>query len=372
MSQLSSVMTSGPLPPSRHRRTWGKAVATIVVIAVFIGMVVGAYLLLRGTPNEGDYPGPGSGEAVVVVERGASLTAIGQVLEEAGVVKTAQAFLDAAAADDRAGTIGPGEYTLLREMAAADALELMLDPDSRADSRLVLPEGLRLDETVETAAAATDIPAADFEAVLEDPSGLGLPKWAKERPQGFMFPATYDLTGDETAESVLGSLVKRFNQASADVGLVERAKDVGLTPYQVLVVASLIEAEAAPADYAKVSRVIYNRLDADMPLQLDSTVSYALGIRELQLSQEQLDTKSPYNTYQNTGLPPRPINSPGQAAIEAALAPADGKWLYFVLIDPRSRDSAFAVSYDRFLELKRQYQENLAEYEREQQESQGG
>ena len=181
-----------------------------------------------------------------------------------------------------------------------------------------------------------------------------------------MFPASYDLTGDETAESLLGSLVKRFNQASADIGIEDRAGDVGLTPYEVMIVASLIQAEGAPGDFAKVARVIYNRLDEDMPLQLDSTVAYALGVTDLTLNAEQLKTASPYNTYLRRGLPPRPINSPGEAAIEAALSPARGKWLYFVLADPRSKETKFAKTYARFLELKRQYQANLAEYEREQ------
>ena len=373
MSQLSSVMTSGPLPPSRHRRTWGKALALVLVFAIFGAMVAGTVWFLRGGSGASatDYPGPGSGEASVVIERGASLTEIAQALQDADVVKTADAFLEVAAADDRASSIGPGEYTLKLQMSASGALELMLDPAARAESRLVLPEGLRLEETVEAAAAATDIPASDFESVLGAPEQLGLPKWAKDRPEGFMFPATYDLAGDESAEVVLGTLVKRFNQASADVRLVERAKELGFTPYEILIIASLIEAEAAPADYAKVARVIYNRLEAGMPLQLDSTVSYALGIRELQLTREQMNTRSPYNTYRNTGLPPRPINSPGQAAIEAALSPAKGKWLYFVLVDPRSRESAFAVSYERFLELKRQYQQNLAEYQRQQEQQSG-
>jgi UPF0755 protein len=181
-----------------------------------------------------------------------------------------------------------------------------------------------------------------------------------------MFPASYDLTGDETARSLLRQLVKRFNQASADVSLEQRAKDVGLTPYQVLVVASLLQAEAAPNDFGKVARVIYNRLAADMPLQLDSTVSYALGVTALQLSEDQLRTPSPFNTYLRRGLPPRPINSPGEAAIEAALSPPKGKWLYFVLLDPKTRETKFAKTYDDFLALKKQYQQNLSSFQKEQ------
>jgi UPF0755 protein len=251
-------------------------------------------------------------------------------------------------------------------MNSSEAVTLMLDPESRADSRLVLPEGLRLEQTVAAAAKATELPKSDFQDVLGSPQQLNLPDWAKDRPEGFMFPASYDLTGDETAKSLLKQLVRRFNQASADVGLEERAGDVGMTPYQVLIVASLLQAEAAPQDFGQVARVIYNRLDAGMRLQLDSTVSYALGVTKLQLNEEQLRTPSDYNTYLNKGLPPRPINSPGEAAIEAALDPPKGKWLYFVTVNPDTRETKFAKTYEQFLALKKQYQQNLSSFEEQQ------
>lgn len=366
MSQLESVMTPGPLPPSRHRRTWGRRIAALVSVGIVILMVGSAYLLLKGNSDPNDFSGSGTGTAVVVVGRGDTLTEIGQKLEDADVVLTAGAFIDVADVDDRAASIGPGKYTLRKQMSAASALELMLDPESRAESRLVLPEGLRFEQTVSTAAEASSLPKSAFQEVLQDPAGLELPPWAKDRPEGFMFPASYDLSGDETAKSLLRSLVKRFNQASADIGIEDRAAEVGLSPYEVMIVASLIQAEGSPQDFAKVARVIYNRLDKDMPLQLDSTVAYALGVTDLTLSAEQLKTASPYNTYVRRGLPPRPINSPGEAAIEAALAPAKGKWLYFVLTDPRTTETKFATTYEKFLELKKQYQANLAEAEREQ------
>jgi len=123
----------------------------------------------------------------------------------------------------------------------------------------------------------------------------------------------------------------------------------------VLIVASILQAEVAPQDFAKVARVIYNRLDANMPLQLDSTVNYVLGIRESVLNQEQLDTKSPYNTYLVEGLPPTPINSPGSEAIKAALAPAKGNWLYFVTVDPETQVTKFTNSYQKFLQYKQRF-----------------
>jgi len=372
MSQLESMMSPGPLPPSRHRNSWAKRLLAFGAVGVALAMITISVLLLRGSPPAEDYAGGGTGEVTVIVARGDTLTAIARKLEESGVVLAADSFINAASVDERAASIGPGKYTMRRQMDSMQALELMLDPASRADSRLVLPEGLRLEQTVEASVESTGIPKAKFQEALRSPQTLGLPDWAKDRPEGFMFPATYDVAGDETAEMLLRSFVKRFNQASAEVGLEERASEVGLKPYKVLVVASLLQAEVQPGDFAKAARVIYNRLDQGMPLQLDSTVSYALGISDIQLNADQLATTSPFNTYANKGLPPRPINSPGEAAMEAALNPAQGEWLYFVSVNPLSGETKFAKDYDRFLQLKREFQANLAEIEQQAKDGTGG
>jgi UPF0755 protein len=372
MSQLEPLMSTGPLPPSRNRSTWGRRIAALISVGIALAMIGISVVLLRGPDETTDYAGAGTGEVTVIVSGGDTITEIGRKLQEAGVILSAESFVNAASVDDRASSIGPGRYTMRRQMNSIEALDLMLDPASRADSRLVLPEGLRLEQTVSISADATSLPKADFQRALQEPEELGLPEYAKDRPEGFMFPATYDLTGEETARGLLRQLVKRFNQASADVGLEERAREVGLTPYQALIVASLLQAEVAPGDFAKAARVVYNRLELDMPLQFDSTVSYALGLTDIQLNEEQLKTASPYNTYLRRGLPPRPINSPGEAAMEAALNPAKGKWLYFVSVDPRTNETKFARSYDKFLELKREFQANLAEYERELEQGEQG
>lgn len=365
MSQLEPFMTQGPLPPSRHRRSWLKVAVGLLTLLLAGAMIVSSVQFLRGSEVESEFVGEGQGEIVIVVERGDTLTEIGSTLADAGVVSSAESFINAASVDDRATGIGPGEYTLRQQMSGTAALELMLDPASRAESRLVLPEGLRLEQTVDASVEATGLPKGDFQTSLESPQDLGLPSWAKNRPEGFMFPATYDLAGDETAEALLRTFVKRFTQASNEVGLEERAAEVGLKPYKVLIVASLLQAEVAPSDFAKAARVIYNRLDQGMPLQLDSTVSYALGVTDIQLNSDQLGTSSPFNTYVNKGLPPRPINSPGEAALEAALDPAEGDWLYFVSVDPTTGETRFTADYDEFLEFKQQFQERLAELEQQ-------
>lgn len=361
MTQLDDMFTASPLPPSRNKGAAGKRLSALVILALIIAMVVIAWRLIAGDSAPTDYPGPGTGEVTVVVSRGATLTEIGRALQDAGVVLTAEAFVEATTTNDRSSSLGPGAYTLRREMRAADALALMLDPGSRAQNRLVLPEGLRMSQTFAEASDVTGIPVKDFESIAKDPRDIGLPSWAERRLEGFLFPASYDLVGDENARQVVRTLVGRFDQAAATTDLVARARQMGRDPYEILIVASLLQAEVLPNDFAKAAAVVYNRLDAGMPLQFDSTVSYALGVTELQLSKEQLATDSPYNTYQVTGLPPTPINSPGEAAIEAALSPAKAKWLYFVTVDPTTRETKFARTYERFLKLKRQFQQNVAD-----------
>lgn len=361
MSQLETFMTSADLPPSRHRGSVASRIVAVVLVMAFALLAFALYRWASASLEVDDYPGAGSGEVVITVNRGESLTKIARTLQGADVVKSADAFVAAAAVDDRAASLGPGRYTMRLQMSGREALQLMLDPISRAESRVVLPEGLRIGESVDAIAAATDITKKSMAAALEKPNALGLPDWAEDNAEGFLFPATYEVAGDEDAETMLATLVTRFNQASTDIGLEDRADELGITPYEALIIASLVQAEGVPSDFAKVARVIYNRLEAGMPLQFDSTVSYALDIDEISLDADQLATDSPYNTYENTGLPPTPINSPGEAAIEAALSPAPGNWLYFVAVNPDTKETKFTKSYEKFLEYKAQFQQFLAD-----------
>lgn len=359
MTLIEQMLSDGELPPSRNDNSWGKRIVVGAGLIVAIAIVYGLYSFIGGGGESNDYVGTGERSVSVTVSRGDSLTQIGSTLKSAGVVKSVESFTTAAASNGQSSSIGPGDYAMRMQMSGESALLLMLDPESRSSTRLVLPEGLRLDETVSVASGATGLPTADFDQILENPDVLALPSWAESRPEGFMFPATYDLVGDENAESILNALVKRFNEAAISVDLEARAVQAGRSPYEVLIVASLLEGEVVPNDFAKVAAVVYNRLEADMALQFDSTVSYALGLDELELSGDQLETDSPYNTYKVTGLPPTPINSPGEAALEAALAPAKGKWLYFVTVNPDTGETKFAKRYERFLKLKAQYRAYL-------------
>ena len=224
---------------------------------------------------------------------------------------------------------------------------------------MVIPEGSSLKKTLAILLATKGkIDSEDLAAAVADPSNLGLPAYAHGKVEGFLFPATYDVDPSTTAEDQLKAMVTRWKQAAADSDLVAASKKAKLTPYEVLTVASLLQAEAQPKDFAKVARVIYNRLDKDMPLQLDTTVLYALGRSGTHLSPEDLQTDSPYNTYKNKGLPPTPINSPGQQAINAALHPAKGNWLYYVTTNLKTGETKFTNSYQEFLKFKKELKGN--------------
>lgn len=346
--------------PGRHGR-WAVLIALVVVVALAGGVFLGLRGLvagLRGGPA--DYPGPGTGEVVVTVQPGDSATAIARELERAGVVKSVSAFTEAARNDPRSTRIQPGSYRLRLQMRAVDALALMLDPASRVQARVVLPEGLRLAEALQRLADGSRLPLADFQAAARNPAALGVPAYAKAGLEGFVFPATYDVAAGESAQALLTATVKRYDQAAAQVQLEARANAMGRTPYEVLIVASLVQAEArAPGDFGKVARVIYNRLAAGRKLEFDSTVNYALGRSEIRVTNKDLQVDSPYNTYKFAGLPPGPIDAPGQQALEAALNPTPGDWLFFVTVNPTTGETKFTASEAEFLQFKAELQRNL-------------
>jgi UPF0755 protein len=349
---------------ARKRRPLGIAVALVVLLAVVGGAVLGGRTLLHtiGGPAA-DYSGAGSGDVTVQVARGATAAGIGETLRTAGVVRSAKAFRNAAKADPRALRIQPGYYRLRLRMKARLALDLLLDPAARLRSRVTIPEGTSLARTLELIAKnVSDVPLASLREAAANPAALGLPAYANGKVEGFLFPATYDIEPGTSAVDVLRTLVQEFQVRAERLQLAERAAALRITPYQALVIASLVEGETGDAsDRGKVARVVYNRLKRPMRLQFDSTVKYAYaltGVTKTRLLYKDLDIASPFNTYRHDGLPPAPISSPGEAALEAALSPTPGPWLYFVVIDTQGR-SAFATTATEFAALKARYRKDV-------------
>ena len=362
MSELGLNMeVEPPRGSDPEKKGRGAVVFAVVIFVLVLAGILGLFLKDRVFGAEQDFAGDGTGEVVVQVESGQTLSDIGLTLAEAGVVASDGSFIDAAAANDQAQTIAPGYYTLAKSMSGQAAVEAMLDPANRVVSRVVIPEGLRLDQVLKRLEQATDIPQARFVAALKDADALGLPGFADGNPEGFLFPATYEFAPDASAREVIAAMLTRYNEAADSLKFVQRAKKTGYSPYEVMVIASLVQAEGHPDDYGKVSRVVYNRLAAGMPLQFDATVNYALKKSEINLSRDEIRTKSPYNTYENTGLPPTPINQPGEAAMEAALEPDKGDWIYFVAVNPDTGQTKFTSNYQEFLKFKREFEDYIAE-----------
>ncbi|MDQ3615159.1 MAG: endolytic transglycosylase MltG [Actinomycetota bacterium] len=349
-------------PPSRRPTGYG-CLAVLVAFAVLAGGAFYAFnagldaLKNRFDSTAEDYSGKGSGSVLVQVEEGDAASDIASSLAAKNVVKSEEAFTDAAEADPDSRGIQVGVYEMNKRMSAESALAVLVDPDNVIQSTVAFPEGWSVDQILRQLAAKTDFSRASFEKALRPPARIGLPDYAGGNPEGYLFPATYQISPDAGPRRILAMMVTRYDQAASKFGLEARAKRLGVSPHDVMTVASLIQAEARfNSDFAKVSRVIYNRLDDDMALQFDSTVHYAVGKDGgVGTSDEERAFDSPYNTYKYPGLPPTPISSPGERAIEAALKPADGPWRYFVTTNPDTGKTKFAKSYDDHLENKAEF-----------------
>jgi UPF0755 protein len=350
-----SQLDLGTVQKPGHRRGTKQSRGCFpVLIAAVVIALIGAFLYVKGVDvvkgwldqdPAADYAGNGSGSVTIEVTQGQTATDIAHTLFDAGVVKSVDAFVDAAKANPQSTSIQVGFYQLHEKMAAENALELILDTKtSMVSNPLTIPEGKRAKEIV---AAIADVGGFSTKAVqraYDNAKALGLPAYAGGDPEGFLFPATYNIAPNATPASLLKSMVDTFDQHASQAKLEQGASALGRSPYDVVIVASLIQAEASRVhDMAKVASVIYNRLAADMPLQLDSTLHYAVDSRgEVATSEDLRDLDTPYNTYHLTGLPPTPIDSPGDDALEAALHPADTSYLYFVTVNLRTGKTLFA------------------------------
>ncbi|WJY68160.1 endolytic transglycosylase MltG [Corynebacterium auris] len=345
------------------RRRTGSIAILVASILLIIGLV--AWIaVMRMSDTGGDFAGTGNGEEVVVeVKEGSSVSELGPELEERGVVKSNAAFQSAALSDTRTDSIQPGFYRLQQEMSAAAAVEALIDPANRI-TPLQVPGGATLmdisvlggqvrlgiysmiqqvtcgDQPTDGCVQVEDL--IDV-AANADPAQLGVPEWAREtvasrqgdakRLEGLIAPGEYIVDPDADAEAILTDLITRSAQQFESVDIAGRAGNVGLSPYELLTAASLVEREAPAGEYDKVARVILNRLEVPMRLEFDSTVNYGLPSVEVATTDEDRQRETPWNTYAMDGLPETPIASPSMEAIEAMENPAEGDWLFFVTID---------------------------------------
>jgi len=363
--------------PPRPRKRGKRAVAWLAAIAVIVLLAGGAWWGARELFGFGfeNYEGGGDGDIVVQVADGDTTDAIAAKLAEIDIVASADAFVEASEDDDRVRNVQPGYYVLKTRMSGTEAVGRLVDPTARV-GQLQIRGGTQLDDITQpdgtltpgiisllSKASCADVNGTstcvspeDLRKSIEtaDLAALGAPPWAVEaatnadptrKIEGLIAPGVYDVKPGSDATALLGTVLKDSASRLQAAGLPAEAGTTGHTPYQVLVIASLIEREAVKQDFEKVSRVIYNRIADGMRLELDSTVNYALDRPVVRTNPEDRERAGPYNTYANEGLPPTPISAPSKEAITAAEKPAQGEWLFFVKCEKNGL-SCFAVTFD--------------------------
>lgn len=349
----------------RRRRRRAVLLASILVIGALVVGGVGVYTAFEdrirsvmGWEGPIDYEGGGTGEVTVTVAEGQVGGDIASMLVEAGVTKSYKAFYELLLESPDI-TFQPGSYALKSQMSAESALAALQDPANRVEISVQFNEGLSIDQALEAISESSGIPLADLEAAAADPTVYGV---SAEAPslEGYLFPAVYTFEEDADAATILQTLVNRTFQSLDAAGVAVEDR------HRILTIAALIQREAGsnPDDFYKVSRVIQNRLDASMPLQFDSTAHYGFAWRygerldqSVFSTQEELDDDNEYNTYVIQGLPLGPIGAPGDLAIDAAVNPVEGPWVYFVTVNLDTGETVFSTTGDEHNAAVRQLQE---------------
>ncbi|MER5278170.1 endolytic transglycosylase MltG [Streptomyces sp. NPDC002809] len=293
-----------------------------------------------------DYSGSGSGSVEVEIPKGAYGYDIGNILKKQGVVKSVDAFVSAQNENPKGKSIQAGVYLLHEEMSAAEAVKMMVDPKSQ--NLLVIPEGTRnvavyamIDKKLGVKAGTTKAVATAKKADLGLPGWVGKNKDIKDPLEGFLYPAAYPVTTETKPEAILKKMVSRSNEEYEDLDLEGTAKKYNLDgPWQVLTVASLVQAEGLTHDdFRKMAEVVYNRLKPDnvatnRKLEFDSAFNYLKNQSEIKIRSNEIRTNpDPYNTYYHAGLPPGPISNPGDEALRATLSPTSSGWMFFISLD---------------------------------------
>lgn len=306
-------------------------------------------VLIHNTFLLNDYRADSSDQKVeILIESGDSGTEIAQKLYESGVIKASKVFYKIAINEKRSKSISPGVHEIDLKISSRAAFEQLLD-GKRNRGLFGFKEGLRKNEILDLLSKSNLVKGVLSKNVIPDK------KYNTNNLEGFLFPAQYAFVPGLSTDNAVQQMVDRFNLA-AKASKIDQGYS-GFNPYELLTIASMLQAEGDEQDFSKISRVIYNRLKIGMPLQINATIDYAMNLRgKIRLPYKLLEIKSPYNTYRYRGLPPGPIGNPGQAALEAAVNPANGQWLYYVTVKPS--DTRFTKSYDEFLVWVSEFRKN--------------
>jgi UPF0755 protein len=342
-----------------------KGIKVIIVLAVVAILIVLAGIKVKGMYNEfmDEYKGTDTvaGEDVtIVVPEGASAKSVAAILHDAGLIDYEYAFIMRIKESDYRGKLQPGTFVLNTGMSTLDMIEVMcyVEPVKEVIDTLTVPEGFSVEQIAARCEEQGICTKSEF--LQEASSGkYQLPfgndtvsSSATYELQGYLFPATYDIFEDTTAESLINNMIDKFNSVYSSE-YSNRAAELGYSDYDVLIMASIVEREAQiDSERAVIAGVIYNRLDDGMMLQMCPTVLYPMtdGMYDVtELTYDDLEIVSPYNTYKNYGLPVGPICNPGQASIEAVLYPDDNDYLYYHTSDAGDGSHVFSSTYDEHL-----------------------
>ena len=281
-----------------------------------------------------DFEGPGVGEVVVRIEAGEDGLVISEKLLEAGVIRDFDSFYRFLIEEN--AVFYPGSFMLKLQMSNANVLKVLSNPANALTYRVTIPEGFRAVQIFKELSEVSGIPVSEFEKAAEDLSGLGIPEQALT-VEGYLFPATYSFDKEATAKSIIETMVSRMKKELVDFGVPERQW------HELLTLASIVQREAKlEPDFFKVSRVFANRIELDMKLETDPTITYSYSGKDMSEVSREEQIEHGYNTYLLPGLPPGPIASPGSLAIEATLNPVPGDWLFFVTINLASGETKFS------------------------------
>ncbi len=336
-------------------------VLTLLAVSLVGGGLVYVDWLLSGDGGDGE-------PISVEVEQGATAASIGEQLEELGVVRSALAFRLVARSRSLDSQLQAGTYELAVGSSVDEAIDGLLEGPAEPETyRFRVEEGLSVQQTLERLAQQTPYTVEEFRAILDQRS-LALPQWVpdldsfgpevREPYEGLLFPQTYEVFADTTAEAILQRMVDELIRIAGPLVQehLSTIEAVGLTPYEALVLASLVERETqVDGERPTVAGVIYNRLEIGMLLQIDATVLYALGEHKDRVLNEDLEVESPYNTYRVAGLPPTPISGMGAAALAAAYQPEAHTFFYYVLAPDCTANHVFS-------ETLNEHNRNVARY----------
>jgi len=361
----------------RKRRQKGKSyTALIISLSLLLLVGLGGYWgVVQLQKNQSvreflaaDYEQGDMGEEVTFrVEQGDFGSVIAANLLKAGVIKSKAAFVNICSSRKiECESIQPGGYKVQLNSPARVVFEILIDPKNAITSKFTVREGLSVIQTIKSVSEQTGIPLADFQEAIKDPAALGIgPEWyarldgkaaATNSVEGFLFPDTYFYDPTATATDILKMMVNQFKTVANELGLVQQAQARQIGVYELIIAASIAQVEVKEVDFAKATRVIYNRAYVKkMFLGMDSTANYYLEltgqatVSSREMTREQLNNpNNPYNTGSSSvGMPIGPISNPGRAALQAAANPEQGDWLFFTTVDQNGTTRFATTEWER-------------------------